>query len=221
MIYLFCNEKYGYSFMQTVLRYAKYYPIFLTIVLSGKNQPSPLRWNQIKSKSLLFLRDVYKKTKIPVQLLTVENVNSSDFHKMILPNSHGIIAGFNQIFKSEAINQFQTLVNFHPSVLPFYRGPVPSYWCIKYGEKFTGYTLHKATDKVDNGEILFQEKVVIGNIKDSDILDQKIATFASACLWEYLDHIIKDTPWHSQIITAEEVYQNSINYLSFPRQQNV
>jgi methionyl-tRNA formyltransferase len=221
MIYLFCNEKYGYLFMQTALRYAKYYPISLTIVLSGKNKASPLRWNQIKSKAALFLGDFYRKTKIPYQLLTVKNINSSDFYQTVLPSSHGIIAGFNQIFKLEAIKHFQTLVNFHPSILPFYRGPVPSHWCIQYQEELTGYTLHKVTDKVDQGEILFQGKVAIENIKDPEILDQKIAAFATPCLWEYLDHIVGDLTWHSQVIDSKHVYKNPINYLSFPREQNV
>ncbi len=89
------------------------------------------------------------------RVLIVGNVNSALFQRRIRPNDHGIITGFNQIFTNETISKFKSLINFHGSLLPLYRGPVPSFWCIKNGEKETGYTIHKVSERIDDGDILF------------------------------------------------------------------
>jgi methionyl-tRNA formyltransferase len=49
-------------------------------------------------------------------------------------------------------------VNIHPSLLPFYRGPVPTAWAIQNGERFFGLTIHYMDEGIDTGEILVQEK---------------------------------------------------------------
>jgi len=215
MIYLFCNEQYGHLFMQTAIKYVSFYGLDLTIVFSEKDIDYSFKLSHIKTKTKSFIKDLYQKRNY--SLIKISNINVPKFYNEILPDSHGIISGFNQIFKEPIIDKFKTLVNFHPSILPLYRGPVPSYWCIENKEKFTGYTLHKVTPKIDNGEFLFQEKISIGNIKDPAILDQKIALFANRCLWEYLDYIVENSYWQNQIINAQDVYETPINYLSFPK----
>ena len=52
-------------------------------------------------------------------------------------------------------------INIHPSLLPNYRGPVPTAWAILKGEKVTGITIHKIDQGVDTGEILLQSKFKI------------------------------------------------------------
>ncbi len=53
--------------------------------------------------------------------------------------------------------------NLHGSLLPKYRGRVPINWALINGEKETGVTLHRMTEKPDAGEIVAQEKFAIGN----------------------------------------------------------
>lgn len=52
-------------------------------------------------------------------------------------------------------------VNIHPSILPFYRGPVPTAWAILNGEKEFGLTIHLMDKGIDTGAILVQEKYKI------------------------------------------------------------
>lgn len=52
---------------------------------------------------------------------------------------------------------------FHDSYLPKYRGFGPTVWAMRNGESYTGTTLFKISEKVDEGPILFQEKVEIAN----------------------------------------------------------
>ncbi|MDB4490888.1 methionyl-tRNA formyltransferase [bacterium] len=49
-------------------------------------------------------------------------------------------------------------INIHPSLLPQYRGPVPTAWTIENGEKDFGITIHLMDEGIDTGDILVQEK---------------------------------------------------------------
>ncbi|NNK97299.1 MAG: methionyl-tRNA formyltransferase, partial [Desulfobacterales bacterium] len=52
-------------------------------------------------------------------------------------------------------------INYHPSLLPKYRGGSAINWAIISGEKETGVTIHFIDEGVDTGPILLQEKVAI------------------------------------------------------------
>jgi methionyl-tRNA formyltransferase len=53
-------------------------------------------------------------------------------------------------------------VNLHGSLLPQYRGAAPINWVIINGEKHTGVTTFKLKQEIDTGDILLQEKILIG-----------------------------------------------------------
>ncbi len=56
-------------------------------------------------------------------------------------------------------------INYHPSLLPKYRGGTAINWAVINGEKETGVTIHYIDDGVDTGDIILQGKVPI---EDSD-----------------------------------------------------
>ncbi|MCK9199365.1 MAG: methionyl-tRNA formyltransferase, partial [Bacilli bacterium] len=51
--------------------------------------------------------------------------------------------------------------NLHASLLPKYRGAAPIHWAVINGETQTGLTTFLLNDKIDEGEIIFQEKIDI------------------------------------------------------------
>ena len=53
-------------------------------------------------------------------------------------------------------------INLHGSLLPQYRGAAPINWVIINGEKETGVTTFKLQQQIDTGNILLQEKIIIG-----------------------------------------------------------
>ena len=53
-------------------------------------------------------------------------------------------------------------INLHGSLLPQYRGAAPINWAIINGEKETGVTTFKLKHEIDTGNILLQEKIMIG-----------------------------------------------------------
>ena len=52
-------------------------------------------------------------------------------------------------------------VNIHPSLLPKYRGPIPTAWAIEKGETNFGITIHYMDEGIDTGDILVQKKYSI------------------------------------------------------------
>jgi len=53
-------------------------------------------------------------------------------------------------------------IQYHPSLLPKYRGPSAIGWSIALGETKTGLTIFRPSDGLDEGEIILQKEVPIG-----------------------------------------------------------
>lgn len=53
-------------------------------------------------------------------------------------------------------------IQYHPSLLPKYRGPSAINWAIALGEEKTGLTIFRPSDGLDEGEVILQKEVSIG-----------------------------------------------------------
>jgi methionyl-tRNA formyltransferase len=53
-------------------------------------------------------------------------------------------------------------IQYHPSLLPRYRGPSSINWPIIKGERETGLTIFRPTEGLDEGPIILQKRVAIG-----------------------------------------------------------
>jgi len=53
------------------------------------------------------------------------------------------------------------IINIHPSLLPKYKGLNTHYRAMKAKEKFSGCTIHYASNKLDSGKIIAKKKVKI------------------------------------------------------------
>lgn len=53
------------------------------------------------------------------------------------------------------------VINFHPSLLPKYRGPAPTMWALLNDEKEVGMTMHYIDTGIDTGDIIDQSIVEI------------------------------------------------------------
>lgn len=73
-----------------------------------------------------------------------------------------VSAYYRQIFPRKLIDIPRLgIVNIHPSILPYYRGPVPTAWAIMNNESEFGITVHKVDDSIDTGDILVQKAFTI------------------------------------------------------------
>ena len=81
-------------------------------------------------------------------------------------------------------------INTHGSLLPEYRGGAPIQRAIMEGKKETGITLMYMAEKMDAGDILFQEEIAIEDSDTSTSLFAKMSDLALAMLRKHLDDII-------------------------------
>lgn len=223
-IYHFLNFDFGLPFLNsyTSISDELKMKIEVYVILSGRNFGLYITENPVKKvKNLIKKMRLKQKLRYvniePVNdIMIIEDVNKHSFINAVPEGTHAICSGFNQIFSSNLISKFATFVNFHPSILPFYRGPVPSFWCIKNGEKYSGFTLHEVTEEIDKGPILFQEAVQIGNVTDPGLLDRKIAQRAIPIFTDYLIAVVGKREFKKKLLFVNDYYNTEVQYRSFP-----
>ncbi len=66
-------------------------------------------------------------------------------------------------------------INLHASLLPDYRGAAPINRAIMNGEKITGVTSFFINDRIDEGDMLMQEEVLIGEDENAGELHNRLA----------------------------------------------
>lgn len=74
--------------------------------------------------------------------------------------------------------KFGTL-NLHASILPQYRGAAPINWAIINGDKETGVSTFLLQHEIDTGNILFQEKIAIGDNDNVEVIHDKLMEVGS------------------------------------------
>lgn len=94
-----------------------------------------------------------------------------------------VVVAFGQILKP-ALLAIPRLgcVNLHASLLPRYRGAAPISWAIARGETLTGVTTLFVNERVDAGDVIFQEPVPIGPDDTGGSLHDRLAAAGAALL---------------------------------------
>ena len=96
-------------------------------------------------------------------------------------------------------------INLHASLLPDYRGAAPINWCLMNNETFTGVSIIKINEKIDYGNILMQEKVLIDQYEDFETLKNKLSVIGSQILFKTIDLIIqKKIEGKKQVISKND-----------------
>lgn len=219
MVYLFSNATFGRPFTDAAVALAHRTGMPLTLVRSGAPTYRPGGWRRLlapfepvrRVAERLALRLRYR-----VPVLVVADVNGDGFRARIGPEDNGVSAGFGQIFAPETIDRFGSLVNLHPALLPFYRGPAPFFWCLLHGEERTGVTLHRVTPEIDAGEPLHQAVVEIPPGARAADVARAVQEVGVPILVAWLEHVTTGTPWSRAVVDAREVYRVHLDYASFP-----
>ena len=133
----------------------------------------------------------------PEKLSDVLNELSNLKPDLILTCSYG------KIIPIEIINLPKYhCVNIHPSLLPKYRGASPMQGAILNNETETGVTFMFVTKALDEGDILFQEKIQMSNNETLFSLKSKVKNTIESMLEKYYDQLfdlnIKHFPQDNQ-----------------------
>jgi len=84
-------------------------------------------------------------------------------------------------------------INVHASLLPQYRGAAPINWAIINGEKETGVTTFKLKHEIDTGDILLQEKILIGENETAGELHDRLKELGAQTLVKTIKGLADDT----------------------------
>ena len=118
-----------------------------------------------------------------------------------------VVYFFSQILKT-AILQTPRLgvLNCHPSLLPRYGGPDPAFWMLKNGETIAGVTVHVMTEKIDAGDIVSQQELIVGEDENAGQLTQRQHRAAAALLIDAVNAMAQGTLTRKPQNVAERSY---------------
>jgi methionyl-tRNA formyltransferase len=147
----------------------------------------------------------------------ITNVNSSTMIEEISFYEPDIIITVlgNQLFKKNILAvPKKCFINLHSSLLPLYRGLLPSFWVLKNNEEYTGVTIHIIDEGIDTGPIITRKKLKINNISQQELI-RNLKILGMEAILETLDKIYDDN-----YITTENK-KNEGSYFNFPTRQDV
>ena len=111
------------------------------------------------------LNNFFVSKNIPI--LKLKNSLNSDksLHEIKLLKPDLIISVLgSEIFKKKLLKiPKKGCINLHSSLLPKYRGLMPTFWVLKNNEKKTGVSVFFIDEGIDSGPILVQKEILIGN----------------------------------------------------------
>ena len=126
-----------------------------------------------KPNQMLVFTDNEEKNNCFKEFLIYYNINTKLKIDMSLVKDNALVVSYSNIHKID-INNNATFINFHPGLLPQYKGSLSTVHSLINGEKKVGGTWHYMTNKIDCGNILYQFKVTIQDNDTAFSLNHKI-----------------------------------------------
>ena len=81
-------------------------------------------------------------------------------------------------------------INIHASLLPEYRGGAPIHHAVMDGKKKTGITIMYMNEKMDEGDILYQEEIDILDTDNTSSMFNKLSVLGSNMIREFIPKLI-------------------------------
>lgn len=104
-----------------------------------------------------------------------------------------VSAGNTYLIPGEVVDKSNlTIINWHNALLPAHRGRNAEAWCIFEGDTETGITWHMLVEKVDAGDILAQEKIVIDDRVTALQLFQKQCKLGMEVFDGFIESLLED-----------------------------
>ncbi|MCK4662787.1 MAG: methionyl-tRNA formyltransferase [Bacteroidales bacterium] len=151
-----------------------------------------------------------------IAILQPDNLKDTDFIKSLkeLNPDIQIIVAFRMLPEAVwKIPEYGTF-NLHASLLPQYRGAAPINWAIINGESVTGVTTFFIDNKIDTGNIIFQEKVSINETDNAEMLHDKLMNKGAELVKKTVDAIENK---NINIINQKELIKDINNLKNAPK----
>ena len=115
------------------------------------------------------------------------------------------LSDYRRQLKSDVI-ELGKFISVHPSLLPAFKGPDAINRAFFAGVKVSGVTIHLINEDIDNGKIIAQYPVLIGNLTHFDEFEAEILA-----LEDLLYPIVIDKLLNNQVFDFSDLIQNSSN----------
>lgn len=140
-----------------------------------------------------------------LQVFQLEKLTGDDAHQAMqaLAPDLGVMAYVVQFAPQSLLNvPKHGTIQYHPSLLPKYRGPSAISWAMSRGEKETGLTIFRPSDGLDEGLIILQKRCDIGPDETlGELYFNKLFPLGVSALLEAADAVVADT--HQEIAQDE------------------
>ena len=126
---------------------------------------------------------------LDVPVLQPESLRDERFHAQLQALEPDLFAVVAFLILPRSVLAIPKLgsVNVHPSLLPKYRGAAPIQWAIINGETETGVTIFQLSPRVDAGDILVQQRLVIGDDETAGELYERLKMKGAELLIRAID----------------------------------
>ena len=146
-----------------------------------------------------------------------KSINHKDSLKLIKSYNPSLLVSIlgSEIFKEEIIKLAPFgCINLHSSLLPKYRGLMPTFWVLKNNEKRTGVSVFYVDEGIDSGPIITQKEIKINNQTHADLI-RDTKRVGMELIAKSIDLI-----HHNKVKLIENPNENS-SYYSFPSRKDV
>jgi len=153
-----------------------------------------------------------------VPVLTPPDVNAPDFLDEVRRIGPDLIVSVScpQVFGEELLGLPRLgCINVHSSLLPAYRGMLPTFWVLAQGETGTGVTVHHMSAGIDEGAILAQREIPIASDETLQTLMRTSKAVAADLVLETIERF-REGPLPGRPNPADEG-----SYFSFPAREDV
>ena len=166
----------------------------LKALLSDFNVQIPFVITQYNKDSLDKWHNLVYDYAIGQGIKTIEekSVTFTELHDIIQDNNIDLLiahAFMHKIPKEVFLAPRHGSINIHPSLLPRYRGPFPTFWIVKNRENTTGLTSHYIDDGIDTGDIISQIKIPINTDDTVELIIEKEKPFVEKLMSETLSRL--------------------------------
>lgn len=179
-IIFFGTDDFSVPFFREIIEMDKDNSLELVAVVSKPDAVSG-RGRKITSPEVVKIsREFIAQTGKNIAIFQPEKVGEINQDLDDIEFDAGVLVSFGKIIPQSMLDIFSRnnragIINFHPSLLPKLRGPSPIETAILDGCAETGLSLMKLVQKMDAGNILFQEKFALSGEENSPILREKMA----------------------------------------------
>lgn len=163
-----------------------------------------------------------KNSGTPLWILdsSINNKHNVQVLKDLNPDIIIIIAG-NQIIKKQVLDiPKYGVVNAHSSLLPKYKGLMPTFWVLKNRDKETGVTLYKLTEGIDDGPIISHRRIKIDKNTSQSELIIKCKEVANDLILNSLDMVKNEDDFTSNEGGSYYIFPTRMDVKEFYRNGN-